>query len=425
VINTPSIPLRSILTVVTLALPLSCGLAAGFPDTAIPLPAGWNGPVFHLSQNYPQQVSADSYPWLQFDPTHDPDKYMFAVLQYCLDGNVQVDWVLQTNPKRGWFHAPWLHFGAHGREPIHGLTFERMSLPGELAPQQTSVLQNWAVGMYNAPGGYTIGKVWQNPIAPETKAAVFPPNTVSIKLLFTAGDPSQVPFLAGSKTWPAYIYASTQNTGAGAPRVVKNLYLLQVDVAVRDPRFNSTTGWIFGTFIYDGRNQGDNPYAKLRPVGLMWGNDPGLGPSQYQQGARAQQTLLYKPTQPIMRHVGWLGRLDGPVDNPKSSCLSCHSTSQWPVSAPMTPPANTPEGSAAWMQWFRNIPAAQPFSPNSTSLDYSLQLAVGIQNLAAWSNACKTNPAAPVVPPCPSATLLERFTGPQGRRIPLGYPVHR
>ena len=403
----------------------SAGVAQGtFPNSAVPLPGGWTGPVFHLSQNYPTQVPNDSYPWLQFDPTTQASQYMLAVLQYCLDGNVDNDWVLQANSKRGWYHAPWMHWGPHGREPIHGLTFERMSLPGELAPQQTRTLENWAVGMYNAPGGYTIGQVWKNPINPNVKAAQFPPNTVSIKLLFTEGDSSQIPFLAGSKVWPAYVYVNGQNTGAGAPRTVKNLYLLQVDIAVRDPRVDSTTGWVFATFIYDGRNQGDTPYAKLRPVGLMWGNDPNLGPTQYQQGQRPSQGNLYKPTQSIMRHYGWLGRLDGPVDNPKSSCLSCHSTAQWPVAAPMVPPTGTAEGSPQWMQWFQNIRAGSPFTASSTSMDYSLQLASGVQNLASWSNACKVNPRAHVVPPCPPAAMVRKDAGPSPK-IPLGYPVHR
>ena len=279
--------------------------------------------------------------------------------------------------------------------------------------------------MYNSPGGYTFGQVWADPLSPHTAAAKFPANTVSIKLLFTEGTPAQIPYLAGSKTWPACIYADPNKTGPGAPRVVKTLYLLQVDVAIRDPRVDSTS-WVFGTFIYDGRVPGANGYAKLRPVGLMWGNDPDLVPTQYAQGVQATQTRLYQPTQSIMRHTGWLGRLDGPVkDNPKSSCLSCHSTAQWPVSSAMTPPAGIPEGSNAWMLWFRNIPAAAPFTAGSASLDYSLQLASGIQNLAAWSNICKANPKAPVVPSCPNLMMLTRKAGPQQKRIPLGHPVHR
>jgi hypothetical protein len=39
-----------------------------------------------------------------------------------------------------------------------------------------------------------------------------------------------------------HIYADPQNTAPGDPRVVRNLYLLQVDVAVRDEWVDSTTG---------------------------------------------------------------------------------------------------------------------------------------------------------------------------------------
>ena len=410
-------------TLALISLLLAGGLqSSSFPDSAVPLPQGWQGPVFRLSQDYPQALPSDAAPWMQFNPTTDSANYMLAVLQYCLEGNEAVDWVVQNNQTRRWYHAPWMHWGNHGREPIHGLTFERMSLPGELSPQQTGTFQNWAVGFYNPPGGYALGQVWKNPLNPNSSAAQFPPNAVSIKLLFTQATPDQVPFLAGSKEWQAYIYTDPTHQGPRAPRTVQTLRLLQVDVAVRDPRASTTAGWVFGTFIYDGRVGNQNPYANLRPVGLMWGNDPTLGLAQYQQGARPQQTWLYQPTQAIMRHYGWLGRLDGPVDNPKSSCLSCHSTAQAGMPAPLVPPSNAPEGSPLWMQWFRNIAPPQPFSPGAISLDYSLQVASGMQNLAAWKNACTANPNASVVPPCPRGAAEAKIAGP---RIRLGYAVTR
>jgi len=67
---------------------------------------------------------------------------------------------------RGCTGRPW-------QGTIHGLTFERMSLPGELAPEQKRTLQNWAVGMYNAPGGLTIGKSGQ-PSKPEYEVIAIP-----------------------------------------------------------------------------------------------------------------------------------------------------------------------------------------------------------------------------------------------------------
>jgi hypothetical protein len=397
--------------------------ATTFPSSAIPPPPGWPGPLFTLSQQYPAQPPPDNLPFMAIDPRTNANAYMMAVLQYCLQGNVPVDWQGEKNPTRHWYHAPWLHFGDHGREPIHGLTMERTSTAGDLAPGQPAGIQNWAVGMYNPIAAATIGAVWMNPISPNKAAARFPPGSVAVKLLFTEASQQQVPFLGGAKLWPAYIYKDVANAKLGAPRVVKQLSLLQVDIAVRDPRFDNTTGWIFGTFIYDGRVPGDDPYAKLRPVGVMWGNDPGIN----QPGAKILQSALNPAEAGIMQHYGWLDRLNGPVDNKISSCLSCHSVAQWPISAPMTP-QGLPEGSPQWMTWFRNIPAGQPFSSGNASLDYSLQLAFGMQNLAAWTNACAANPNAPVVPSCPpSGTSARHYldgvrnAGP----ISLGFPVIR
>ena len=53
--------------------------------------------------------------------------------------------------------------------------------------------------------------------------------------------------------------------------------LAQIDFGIRDPRFNGTTGWVYGTFMYF-NDSGAVPAdwkSKLLPVGLMWGNDHG------------------------------------------------------------------------------------------------------------------------------------------------------
>jgi len=396
-----------------------------FPDSAVSLPSGWNGPVFKLSQNYPTQISADVYPWQSIDPLTAPNDYMQSVLHYCLAGNIEVDWVVQNNQTRTWYHAPWMHWGDHGREPIRGLTYEKPSGKGVLANTQTDVFQNWAVGFYNSPGGFTIGRVWSNALSPNPGLALFPENTVSCKLLFTEATKEQVPFLAGSLEWDAYIYTSNDNAKVGAPRILKKLRLLQLDIAVRDSRANSTTGWIFGTFIYDGTIAGNNPYARLRPVGLMWGDDKDFNLPQAQQGLKPKQTWLNPDAQHIMTHYGWLNRLNGPVDNAQSSCLSCHSTAQWRVLAPMVPPAGTPAGSPQWMMWFRDIGPGTTFSSGTASLDYSLQLAGGMQNLVAWVNTCAAHPTNTIVPPCPQAAF-DAFNAHRPRpQIQLGYLVTR
>jgi hypothetical protein len=282
---------------------------------------------------------------------------------------------VQSNAVRKWYHAPWMHTGNAGREFVHGLTRERHSRPGELHPNQTEMFQNWAVSVYNPQAAYTIGQVWKDPAHPNPSIARFEEGATSIKLLFTLAPVSQVPYLKGSFEWDANVHTHLE---APPPltRAVQRVRLLQIDVAVRDSRVDSTTGWVFGTFVYDGDATGTTSWDRLIPVGVMWGNDPTITPARVQQGVRLTECWINPAVGPP-QHLGWAGRLDGPVDNPASSCLSCHSTAQWP-NAVMVPPRGTPPDKA--LNWFRNIRAGDPFDQGGQSLDYSLQLAVGINN---------------------------------------------
>ena len=350
--------------------------ASAFPDAHDKPPAGWNGPVFKLSQDYPTAMpTPEAYPWKNFDFKTQPMEYLKAVLAYGFEGNTDVDFEVQKNTIRKWYHAPWMHAGTNGREFIHGMTHERSSRPKELDPLQTSTWQNWAVGFYNAPGGYVIGRVWANPTSPDPALAQFPDGTMSIKLLFTQAPPSQVPYLANSVEWLADI---NRVTATGKPP--QTLRLLQIDVAVRDKRANSTTGWVFGTYTYDANAPGATPWDRIVPIGLMYGNDP----TKVLNGGTLKQTII-NPNLHVAEHLGYKGRLNGPVDNPVSSCLSCHSTAQvsLDLSKPTrsgVPPAN-PSNSDLKL-YFRNIKSGTPFDPGYTPLDYSLQLQVGIANLA-------------------------------------------
>lgn len=224
--------------------------------------AGWNGPLFKLSQNYPTTTpAAETLPWKAFDFRTQASQYLAAVYAYALAGNREVDWQGDQNAVRKWYHVPWLHSGANGREFVHGLTRERSSRPHELHPLQTNTFRNYAVGLYNAPGGYVVGRVWQDHENPNPAAAQFPDGTVTVKLLFTTATVAEVPYLANTFEWDAHV--SPVGTDA---RTIQTVRLLQIDVAVRDSRANSTTGWVFGTFAYDGTAAGATPWDRMRPV---------------------------------------------------------------------------------------------------------------------------------------------------------------
>ena len=369
---------------------------AAFKDAHDPAPPGWTGKVFKLSQNYPAtRPAAGVHPWTAFKfkiPAQAP-QYMQAVLDYCLAGNTSANMEdnfsdVGNNPVRKWYHAPWLDSGNKGREFIHGMTSERTSQIGELGPLQTHPHENWAVGFYNPRGGYTIGQVWKDPAHPDPRKAKFPLNTVACKFLFSTAPLAEAPFLEGSLTWQGDI-----NRASGtADRPL--LRLLQLDIAIRDSRAKSTTGWVFGTFQYEkDASTSANWWEHLVPVGLMWGNDvPHLVANQ----PPVEQWINADRGQKL--HLGFRNQLlDGPIDNPHASCSACHGLAQInrinnppdPLPARPTSDALSP---AAIQKYFRNLKAAEAFSANYFSLDYSLQLQVGIANALGAGQA--TLPAA-------------------------------
>lgn len=371
--------------------PRSSTKNARFPDTRDKPPEDWKGPVFVLSQDYPTDIQIDNYPWKDIDPKNNWLEYIQAVREYCYEGNLEIDWRVQNNKTRKWYHTPWLHWGRNGREFVHGLTRERPSQPGELALSQVSIFENWAVGMYNSSGGCTIGKVWENPDNPNIDAAKFPNNTVAIKLLFTTASVSEVPYLKGAYEWDAFIYdEQSEPTNPRGRRSIHKVRLIQIDLAIRDRRVNETTGWVFGTFVYNGNVDGDTPWQKMIPVGLMWGNDPDVSISSARKGHTVKESVFNDSNSVPFQHLGYAGRLNGPVDNPISSCLSCHATAEWPSKMQFTPPRKSLPDSPEWMKWFRNVKAGEPFSEGAQSLDYSLQLLTGISNYYEWKEVVET-----------------------------------
>jgi hypothetical protein len=139
----------------------------------------------------------------------------------------------------------------------------------------------------------------------------------------------------------------------------------------------------------------------------MWGNDPEVtislnnprpGPETGTRTNPALRETIINASQDLPpMHLGWGFRLNGPVDNPNSSCLSCHSTAQYPSASAIMPFLNDPpvpvppvdtEAGADWMRWFRNIPWGEAFDGNATAvnMDFSLQLTKSIHNYVDYLN---------------------------------------
>lgn len=362
-------------------------------------PNGWRGAVFEPRFDYPSTLGADEYPWQAISFRKEPERYLRTVLDYALAGQDRVRWRLQANAVRRWYHVPWLGPGANGREFIHGLTRARDFAPGELGPGQTRCRQNWALAFYNEPGGVILGRIWgRGERDPDLSALPFALGTVAVKLVFTEADAADDARLTGAPALLANVHvddapnddacaAAIDAKGRAAVRAPQTLRLVQVDLAVREDRASYKTGWVFGSFVYDGRLKGNDAWAKLKPIGLMWGNDPQLTDDDATKGARPRQSIVFAGD------YGRGGRMNGIADERSSACSSCHMSAQWPTVAPMIAPADWARGRC----WFRNLDARYPFGfapgerggcsdttalAKTRALDFSLQLAVALRN---WS----------------------------------------
>jgi hypothetical protein len=345
-------------------------------------PRSWRGPVFKLSDAYGRARPETTYPWSKFNP-FDPklgnaersaqaEKYIWALMAYMQagnadSGNVDTDWTLCGNKVRQWFHIPYQTYEPlSGREFVHGLTREApvaMQINGGKQTLKTTV---WAVGFYNPAAAQSISKVWTGANAPSIPTENFKFNEGSVigKLLFTTANANQFPFLANMPTWRANISgpefcACKASDPSGVctfkeqteqcPRNVGEVALMQFDVAVRDSR--SPVGWAYGTFVADGQRRAGqkNPWNRIAPLGLMWGNDtPPVGtlastfPVDMRKDGSKDSVIFWDVVDELNKHTnaGHLGcsnRLNGPADNSKSSCLSCHQTASVPDSKGKTP----------------------------------------------------------------------------------------
>jgi hypothetical protein len=240
-----------------------------------------------------------------------------------------------------------------------------------------------------------------------------PEGSVVVKLLFSQADPTEIPYLKGSPSLTANVATPSGGASGCVPvsethRAKGTVRLVQVDFAVKDSRA-AKTNWYFGTFAYRNEAPGKTAWKKLVPVGVTWGNDPDLSDTLAAGGQKPTESIVLNKFQ-FTRDFGRGGRMNGPLDNPVSTCMSCHQTAQKPNSADLAPAASVPWATAKC--WFRDL-STQAFGKNPTattacgdnagmqSLDFSLQLTVGWRNWAAAHPAVAPH-LAPQAAPAPA-----------------------
>ncbi|NBB18562.1 hypothetical protein GVN20_04260 [Runella sp. CRIBMP] len=282
---------------------------------------------FVLSRNYPKGIiMGEKFDW-DIEKGEFVQKPNNGILGKALAEKVLKSFLTNENIKNEfrfgeesdplWFHAPAMALDPqNGREFIHGLTRERSSEKKELHPNQKYKVQNWAIGFYNSRGGYEIGRVWKNQNVPLNNAN-FPPNTVSVKLLFTNVTTSAVPYLKNAPRWDAHIHKSVNKYNE---RKKNSLRLIQVDLALK----YDAKHWLFSTFVYHDSIDAQNPWHRLICAGVA--TNAGFN------WINPDYTTLFKKefNDGKGMHLGSGGQLNGPVDNPCSSCIGCHSKAGYP-----------------------------------------------------------------------------------------------
>lgn len=341
--------------------------------------------TFLLSSNYPTEMpEAEGLPWERIDFKKKPQQFMESVLKYCWEGNEEVNFKVQSNETRTWYHAPYMDLGYAGREPMHGLVMDYTSFGEDFAGEEKGRARNYSVTFYNSTAAYTLGQVWCDPRNPDATKASFAEGSVIFSLVFTTGDSLMFPFLTSPYSWEAFIETSTRLPIE--PKGVIPVFLFEVDFQVRTNA--SPTGWVAGSFIYDGI-KGDNTLDRLVPVSMAWGNDPGDTPAKVrdeEDPAEIDESWINEAAHnaadagnSLVRHQGYGGRAQRPIGVRDGSQLSELMTASWPV-APEIAPSDIELDSV--MHWFRNVEHGQAFMAGGISLDFSRELRDGLRNHA-------------------------------------------
>lgn len=336
-------------------------------------------PRFKLRSDFDQmKPNIENRPWKGMDITGEENGEKFAqlILDYFLDSLAQDDKNANNNfiaenikPNQvQWCHMPWLNVGDSGREMIHGLTKERDLEKSEIYPEVASTKEkegsDWGIGFYNDIACATAHQVFgSSPKAinetPDFNKVQFPDGSVSVKVLFTT---AKLDALNGSFAWHANVSLPKSTS-----RRIREVKMIQIDIAVKDSSLigvrKEADHWMMSTFYFDASYVSKSRHkfkgalaglAKMRPIGIQTGFDPAT-------------SLIFKHAKTNSADNAFYGAspklLNGPADNPKASCLSCHAAA----------------GTSTKM-----VPGVKDFQSygrvKSRALDFSQQLALAKRN---------------------------------------------
>jgi hypothetical protein len=441
----------------------------------VPPKGEYSGPLFKLSAAWPNEAQPplNDPPWratIGNGPitVQNADAYVNALRTYVAVNAKAL--IAQDGAwsaaKAGWYNEPWL---GSLRESISG-TYAAGEFGSEVFPSTglRATFSTHVLTYYDARAAHSLYKVWgATARAPDLQTAnfQFDEGSVIVKAAVFASTDLQQPTdwwdaLKGAQIWQLYLDPTDPtNPQPTAPRVWPS-YVAQFDIIVKDTKAAPRTGWVFTTLVFDANAPGDT-WDKMIPLGAQWGNDP--------QATQAGQPLVenwINPKAPkySTQTLGWGGRLSGPNDGarndvviagrllknePDSSCMSCHSTSQWNVTrhrmdafllpsfSQALPPgfqlcgdSGKPDpsganvcspapGNPAWLVWFQDRVGTQAMNPGSLATDFDEVFS--FKTLPMWWRATNPGLARALATPMPDEAPLRfnQYTGAPLKKHPL------
>lgn len=433
---------------------------------AVPPPSVYSGPLFKLNHGWPTQPlpPVGHTPWqaaIGNKPITPQNAAAYAAALKAAvtpnGRNLIMHYDTWNAAKAGWYNEPWL---GSQREAIHG-TYEAGDFTPSTFPGTglRAEFNTWVVTYYDARAAFSLFNFWNaSAMKPnlDTRHAQFQEGSIIVKAAaFTSDDPKMQTnwwdSMKGAQPWSVYVPVAPQSANPQPPPQLWTGYVAQFDIIVKDTQSAPDTGWVFMTLVYDANAPGD-VWDKMVPLGVQWGNDP--------QAAKAGMPLTQNWINPkapkySTQTLGWGGRLSGPNDGavnaitvgsqalpaqPNSSCMSCHSTSEWsttlnrpssfllPSIASSSPPyfqtcdangkvdpqgayiCSPAPGSPAWMKWFQNRPGTVAMDPGNFATDFDEVFA--FKSLKLWwaSVGPKTQPL-PLLTRPPAGRAFNLYTG--------------
>ncbi|QJW93564.1 hypothetical protein [Frigoriglobus tundricola] len=408
-----------------------------FAASSTPLPAGYKGPKYAVSHDYPTEAppAPNDPPWrkaLNGAPI-GPDTavaYMSALKEYVTKDikTLVLDYANWDAGKARWYNMPWLY---SIQDPVHG-TYPAGEFPSSMFPLSglktpgDATMNTYVVVYYNDTAGYTLGQIWgKDAAAPDLTKAQYREGAIVVKVCLSSATRATWGPMDGAALWD--VYGVPPNAPSGAKPAFFQGSVFQVDLIVKDSKTAPQTGWVFGTLVYDKSVPGD-AWDKLIPLGAMWGNDPDVN-SAANPNAILKQSVV-NPVAPLyaVETLGYGGRLSGPNDGavvqnaivdgaaaPRvaaSSCLSCHSTAEWQMQSFLLPSPSAPQknrspspdvtsdgflyvykpGTVEFNRWFQNRLGNVPKDPGSVALDFHMNLA--FKALPLWAKATQPSTRA-------------------------------